>query len=53
MLLQGNTCLLCWYAYLAPMYFLWGSPKMLKHGWELTDQATIFFGVVLGQKETV
>ncbi len=47
-----NTCPLCWYVYLSPMHFLWASPKMLRHGQELTDQARIFLGLVLGQKET-
>ncbi len=37
----------------SPMHFLWASPKMLWHGQESTDRAKIFFGVVLGQKETV
>ncbi len=37
----------------SPMHFLRTSSKMLWYGQELTDRAKIFFGVVLGQKETV
>ncbi len=48
-----NTCLLCWYAYLALIHFLRASPKMFRHGQELTERGKIFFVMVLDPKETV
>ncbi len=39
----GNTRLLCWYAYLAPVHFLWASPKMLLwHDQELMDRTAVY-----------
>ncbi len=44
MVFPGNICLLCLYAYLATMHFLWASPKMLCRDQELRIGLTFFGG---------